>query len=119
MYKPYRLEHFPNISYPVLYKAYLLQGDGGQESQYEIANIFELQDSTDAINALTVVYHNYYNLTFNINSLYQVPFIYNVTPYTLVYMIVYEVNGIEKYIWEYLPIWVNIKTLNEGKKLIF
>src|SRR5208337_1772777 len=117
MYKPYRLVQFPSESYPVLYKAFLLQGDGGQESQYELANVFELQDSTDALNAISQVYLTYYDLTFNVDTLYQVPFAFIPTPYSVVFTVVYVVNGIEYYVWEYLPVWNNIKRLHLNYKL--
>lgn len=118
-YKRYHPEKFPDESYPVLYKAYYLFGEGGQEDKYRVVNIYGLEDPTDALNALMEVYHNYYNLTFNSDVLYEIPIIYNPTPYTLTFIIVYKVNGIDYYIWEYLSIWENIKTLIQNKPIIF
>jgi len=118
MTKPYRLVNFPGLVYPVLYKAFYIFGDGGQDPQYEFANILTSPNYSNALNAITEVYSSYYHLTFNINYIYNLPVAFNPSPYTVTFVIVYLVNGIEYYVWEFLPIWNNLLKLHKKQPLI-
>jgi len=110
----FRLVRFPAADYPVMYRAYHMPH---MHEKYRLANITDLEDSTDALNALVGIYEKYYDLNLNLNTIYQVSYLYDKTPYDIVFVVSYLVNNVPKYIWEHFSIWVNIKNLNSQNKI--
>ena len=118
MERLFNLVKFPIETYPVMYRAFYIPYTSQYNQGMLEANRIAYVTGGDQLQALTTVYHNYYDLLLNPSTLTQVSYEYDVTPYTVVFIVVYLVNNIENYIWEYLPIWANIKKLNHNNKII-
>lgn len=100
---------FPDESYPVLYKSYW---SDSLDDDYKLEN-----NKVGVLNLYMIdVYREYYNLLLDVDTISDITYVNNVTPYTLVYILRYKtIDGLERYLWEFFDNWMAIKELNITK----
>ena len=95
---------FPIESYPVLYKVFW--SDDLEEDK-------RVENNKDQLTVLGGIYNTYYNLTFDANTLDDITYTGRLSPWQIVFKIVYQKNdGTIDYLWEYFDNWVGILNLN-------
>lgn len=99
---------FPTESYPVMYKAYW--------SEY-LSDEYKLENNRDTLypTFLIDVYRDYYNLQFNTDTINQITYNNERTPYQLVIIVRIKSMDKELYLWEFFDNWMKIKELNTIK----
>lgn len=100
---------FPDESYPVMYMSYW--------SDF-LDDTYKVENNTTGIytDIYSTVYKNYYNLLLDLNTLTDITYDNERTPYQLVVILRYKTNnGVEGYLWEYYQNWMAIKDLNKTK----
>ena len=107
IYKPIL---FPTTEFPILYKSYW---GSDMNPNYRIKDI----TSGNQLQALSQVFRDYFLLNLDPNTISQVAYVEDNTPYRIVFILTYLDNGVQYYYWEYLDNFAKLRELNINNKI--